>query len=412
MTQNGTTKLFALSAVFAAMIPAMQANAAGYQVNEHSAAGLGRAFAGEAAIADDASVIARNPAAMSFLEGRTFTSAVSYVKPEVEVETATGKDKAVADEALVPVFYYVAPVNDKLSYGFGAFTNYGVTTDYSASSGVTPAGDLSKIESVNLNPSVSYKLMDNLSVGFGLDAVFIKAQLTSSTSNSLTMMDVKGDNWGYGWNAGIFWEPVKGTRVGASYRSSIKTTLDGDAESDTFVGQEHPTYPGVYLPNLNDDGSVDLELPAIAEVSVFHQLDDRLAVHASYMHIGWTSFKEIVVELDNGAEVVDPQNYNNSSRWAVGTTYNYDAAWTLRAGYAYDNSPVGNADRSFRIPDSDRQWFSFGANYQLNKQQNIDFGYAFVKADKVHIADEETGIEGDVTNGNAHIISIQYNQTF
>lgn len=38
---------------------------AAFQLAEHSAAGLGRAFAGDAAIADDASVIARNPALMA-----------------------------------------------------------------------------------------------------------------------------------------------------------------------------------------------------------------------------------------------------------------------------------------------------------------------------------------------------------
>ncbi|MRI34077.1 long-chain fatty acid transporter [Endozoicomonas sp. OPT23] len=430
MTQNGTTKLFALSAVFAAMIPAMQANAAGFQVGEHSAAGLGRAFAGEAAIADDASVVARNVAGMSFLEGRTFTGAVSYIKPVVEIEnnvsgalsplSPSGKDKAVANEAIVPVFYYVAPVNDKLSYGVGGFTNYGFTTDFSKSTGVTPAADYSEVMSYNLNASLSYKLQDNLSVGFGANAVYVKAQLTNTLGFDIptmgikagTLMDVKGDDWGYGWNVGILWEPVSGTRIGASYRSSVKTTLEGKAKSDIVNGTITPT-------DYNSKGSVDLELPSIAELSVYQQINENLAVHASYMKTGWSSFEEIVIDLDNGAKVVDKQGYNDASRWAVGATYKYSKAWTLRAGYAYDNSPVGNVDRSFRIPDTDRQWYSFGAKYKLNSQQSIDLGYAFLKADKAKIEDEFefagnslAKFEGEVVSGNAHIFSIQYNQTF
>ena len=42
-----------------------QAIAAGFQSTTHSAAGVGRANAGEAVIADNASVIARNPAAIA-----------------------------------------------------------------------------------------------------------------------------------------------------------------------------------------------------------------------------------------------------------------------------------------------------------------------------------------------------------
>lgn len=40
---------------------------AGFQLQERSASGLGRAFSGEAAMADDASVLASNPAGMLLL---------------------------------------------------------------------------------------------------------------------------------------------------------------------------------------------------------------------------------------------------------------------------------------------------------------------------------------------------------
>ena len=49
----------------AAVLSSLQANAAGFQVAETSASGLGRAFSGEAAVADNASVLARNPAALT-----------------------------------------------------------------------------------------------------------------------------------------------------------------------------------------------------------------------------------------------------------------------------------------------------------------------------------------------------------
>ncbi len=85
MNRIGKIRLFSLSALAVSVLPATQAGAAGFQVGEHSAAGSGRAFAGEAAMADNASVLASNTAGMSLLNGRVFTGAVSYIKPDIEV---------------------------------------------------------------------------------------------------------------------------------------------------------------------------------------------------------------------------------------------------------------------------------------------------------------------------------------
>ena len=49
-------------------LASQQALAAGFQLNSQSATGLGRAFAGDAVIADNASVMARNAAAMTLFD--------------------------------------------------------------------------------------------------------------------------------------------------------------------------------------------------------------------------------------------------------------------------------------------------------------------------------------------------------
>src|SRR5947207_13433754 len=60
---------------------ARNVDAAGFQVNEQSARGLGSAFAGEAAAAEDASTIFFNPAGMTRLSGTQFVSSGFVVKP-------------------------------------------------------------------------------------------------------------------------------------------------------------------------------------------------------------------------------------------------------------------------------------------------------------------------------------------
>ena len=427
MTRNSTIKLFSLTTLFAAMVPAMQANAAGFQVFEHSAAGLGRAFAGEAAIADDASVVARNVAGMAFLDKPVFTAAGSYIKPDVKVESSShnlvtqekkNSSDSVADDAVVPAFYFAAPINEKVSFGAGVFSNYAFTTNYEKSSAAAPSATHSDIKSLNFNTSLAYKLQDNLSVGFGLNAVYVEGKLENYAASDVYMptqhglvnlgkgdiLSVSGDDWGFGWNTGVLWEPVKGTRIGASYRSEVKATLEGKAKSDL-------------LAQFNDKGSIDLDMPAIAELSIYQDVTDQLSVHASYVRTYWSSFKEIVVKLDNGqGPAADPKDYRDSSRWAVGTTYKMNDAWTLRAGYAYDNSPVSNKRRDFRIPDSDRQWYTMGASYQMGKNQSIDMGYALMKSHKVEIHSEALNgavdVDGKVKAGTVHIFSVQYNYVF
>ncbi|MTI14350.1 OmpP1/FadL family transporter [Sansalvadorimonas verongulae] len=449
MTRNSAIKFFALTALCAAT----QANAGAFQVNEHSAAGLGRAFAGEAAIADDASVVARNPAGMTELQGPMFSAVGSYVQTDVEVDSRvsghTTHNKDVAKSSFVPAMFYTTPIDDKLSVGFGVFSNYGFNTKYGKESTAAAGATHSDVKSVNFNTSLAYKLQDNLSVGFGVNAVYVQGELDSYLNNSAknralaalqsdlsaitellnidlatlkksaskidpaalgsgTIINVKGDDWGFGWNAGVLWEPLKGTRIGASYRSEVKTSLEGKAKSDVFNGQ------GI-VPQFNSKGSVDFDMPAIAELSVYQDVTDQLAVHASYMRTYWSSFKEITVKLKSGVPVPSEQkDFRDSSRWAIGTTYKLDDQWTLRAGYAYDNSPVRNSKRDFRIPDVDRQWYTAGASYKIDNAQKVDFGYALLRskeADVSHITPLAT-IEGKIKAAKVNIFSVQYNYVF
>jgi len=60
--------------------------AAAFQLAEQNASGLGRAYAGEASIADDASVVARNPALMTLFKDKQLSVAAIAVVPDVSLE--------------------------------------------------------------------------------------------------------------------------------------------------------------------------------------------------------------------------------------------------------------------------------------------------------------------------------------
>ena len=422
MNRNGMIKLFSLSTLFAAMLPAMQASAAGFQVSEHSAAGLGRAFAGEAAVADDASVVARNPAGMSLLDTTTITVVGSYIVPDVHVEGPNGNSgsQSVAGEAFVPAAYAVIPYNDQIAFGFGGFTNFGFGTDYGSSSGaILLTADKSEIISKNFNASVSYKLNDELSFGLGLNAIHTEAEITSSVPGSnANLMSVKGDDWAFAWNAGVLWQVTPDTRVGFNYRAETKHKLEGKGSSDIINGVGAPQNP--YNPNRlnwNDKGSVDLNLPAIAELSVNHQLTDSVSLQASWMRIYWSSFEEIAVKLDNGhpGPRIDSQ-WKDVNRYSVGATWDYSKQLTLRAGIAKDESPVSDEHRTFRIPDADRMWYTVGGTYTMDDHNSVDFAYGYINGGSEKISESNPlgsgTIDGEIKKSDAHIFSLQYNYRF
>ena len=405
-----TSRIFKVSALLAAMLPVMQASAAGFQVSEHSAAGLGRAFAGEAAMADDASVVARNPAGMSLIDRTTITLVGSYIVPNIEVKNG-GKlsgSKSVANEAFVPAAYIVMPYNDKWSFGFGANTNFGFGTDYGTSSGLTTHGDESEIVAMNFNGSVAYKFSDRFSFGFGLNAVHTEAKMSSSLGN-IKLLEVEGDNWAIGWNAGVLFQATERTRLGLSYRAKVKNTLEGKAKTQIEGDAEQK-----YFKAYNSKGSVDLTLPAIAELSIHHDLNDTLSLQASWQRTYWSSFDELKVEYKQpGAEDnVTQHQWSDADRISLGMTWDYTEKLTFRAGIAKDESPVASHYRTVRIPDADRMWYTFGAGYKLNDNSSVDFAYGYIKGDDADIYERKATPVAKISHSSAHVFSAQYNYRF
>lgn len=400
------------------ILMAFNAHSAGFQVNEHSASGLGRAFSGEGAVADNASVLARNPAAMTRFKEAQFSGAFSIVDPEVDVYDITNKEHAndVAPMQFVPAAYYISPINEKWAWGFGMFTNYGVATDYPDDlSAGDLAGDTSLV-SVNLNPNVAYRINEQFSIGGGLNLVYAQAELTrhqgkltspsgeTQKSNKLISMD--GDTIAYGWNVGALFELDKNNRFGFGYRSKI----DLDFDDGKFN-----SYDSGLATSQVVKGRLKISLPAIIELSGFHQLNDQWAVHYGWQHTDWSEFTELKATsndcVNGGVCFQKPEHYKGNNRYSVGGTYTLNQDWTLRAGIAYDEQ-AGEATLS--IPDSDRMWYTAGFTYKVQENLSLDAGFALVKS-KSGSFKEKNNINEEFSfdsKGVAYISAIQMNYTF
>ena len=216
---------------------------------------------------------------------------------------------------------------------------------------------------------------------------------------------MEGDGINFSWNVGALYEINENHRFGIGYRHSSKMELEG-----TFSGM-HATNGGI----VNDiDGTMDNTLPSILELSGYHKLTSKFAVSYSWQYTTWSDFGNIVAYDLEGVEVLRKDtNFNNSSRYTIGTEYYPAKNLTLRAGYAYDEQA---ADSTLGIPDSDRQWYTTGMAYKATKSLSFDLAAAFITGKTVTFEEEIPGITTKpktfTSSGDAWLYSAQLNYSF
>ncbi|MCE7554623.1 outer membrane protein transport protein [Aliivibrio fischeri] len=396
-----------------------QATAAGFQLNAQSATGLGRAFAGDAVIADNASVMARNAAAMALFDSSQFSGGINYIKTDIEVSDITYAGAVPVDDANnssgtpVPNIYYVHRLNDQWAFGAGIYSNFGTTNNFSDSFGAgsgggmgpdaTVFGGTTEIKSINYALTVSYRINEQFSLGGGLDIIQGSGKLKRETGLPVptlgTALDVEADGVGLGWNLGAVYELNERNRFGFSYHYSPEIEAEGDMYMNDMTGTGGNAIQGHTLL---------MPLPSMAEFSGYHEIKDtKFAVHYSVQWIGWSAFDEL-----NTKEGVNLNSYEwqDGMHYAIGGTYFLNDAWTLRAGYMYDTAAQDKLT-SISVPDSDRQWLSGGFSYHFEKKHTVDFGFTYLMGDDVDV-NESNGALTATTHADAILAGVQYSYSF
>ncbi|WP_281557606.1 outer membrane protein transport protein [Thalassomonas sp. RHCl1] len=398
---------------------AFEAYSAAFALNEHSASGLGRAFAGEGAVSDNAAVMARNPGAMTMFSQAEFSVVGTAIGPDISLEGSSNNEldeDSIAPDALIPALYYIQPLNKNLVVGLGAFSNFGLATelpdDY-------PAGQLAgetSLTTININASGAYRFNRHFSLGLGVNLVYADATLIRhfganpyGIAQETEAANMTGDDIAYGYNVGVLYEINDNHRISLAYRSQVDLILTGDYSNDlplSFGGLAGETLAG----------ELEITLPDIAELSGFHQLSDNLALHYSVQWTGWSSFERLEAYAEGVESPVFEKDeyFENSVRSAVGISYNLEDVLTLRAGLAYDETPIEQAYRSISIPDSNRIWYSTGMTYHFKNASSFDLGMSFIKGEEVEFTEtDDLGQAWQFTsNGDATLVSAQYNYRF
>ena len=253
-------------------------------------------FAGEGAIADNAAVLARNPAAMSRFKQAEIAMVATAIGPDISLEGSSNAEldqDSIAPDAMIPALYYIQPLNKKLAVGFGAFSNFGLSTElpYDYAAGQL-AGETS-LTTVNINASGAYRFNKYFSAGLGANLVYADATLIrhyGANSHGLAReteaANMAGDDIGYGYNVGILFELNRYHRVSLAYRSQVELVLSGEYSNELPV-----SVGGLGGESLA--GELEITLPDMAELSGLHHLSENLALHYSLMWTGWSSFEKL-----------------------------------------------------------------------------------------------------------------------
>lgn len=377
------------------------AAAGGFGIREQSAQFLGTAWAGNAA-GGGLSSMYWNPATSSQVTGFTtesnFTDLLLSMKDHVTATTpgaliGFGDSGDLGGNNVIPASYLAAPITKDLFLGVSINSPYGLSTEANYVWAGAAQARTSKIFTLNVTPSLAYRVAPGITIGAGLQVEYAKLRLTSGSGVGATLANpfglsaqTRAEDTGVGFTLGVHLQPLAGTQIGVGYRSSVSHNLEG----------------GITIPALGAFGSlapsisVPLDTPDTVTASLRQKLMPQLEFLFTAEWTNWSKVDKLSVVCDAvGAPTVCPAvgtqrnkllNWHDGYMIAGGLEYQMSPALLLRGGVAWEKSPVQNpSERLVSLPDSDRIWLSAGAGYKWSEAISFDFGYAHIFAADGHI---------------------------
>jgi len=421
--------------------------AGGFAITEQSASAAGTATAGAGAIAEDAGTVFYNPAGMSFLESDQLLIAgnVFFLDNDFSNRgTADGTGNPIVGtedfkNPVIPVgsLFGVVELTDGIKLGLGITSPFGLSSEYEDEWVGRYNTLLSAITTIDINPAVSVRVTDWLSIGAGFSAQFAEGRRRndldfgticfnqffgpgSCTALGLVpqgadgRLTIKASDWGFGYNLGVLIAPQPQTRIGIAYRSEVHHRLEGDADYDVPAAAMPLTLGGSLFQNT--DASAEITLPASLSASLYHELSPQLALLGDITWTRWRSFETLRIDFANPAQpdIVQEEDWKDVFRYSIGLRYKPAEPYVVRLGFAYDETPIRDSLRNPGIPGNDRLVFAIGAGIRLSEAITIDLGYTYnheLDASVRQFRPESGTVAGDYRN-RVHILSGQLRWTF
>ena len=308
------------------------------------------------------------------------------------VATDPRPSSSESEDFFVPTIHYVSPAVGKMRMGLSVITPSGLSKKWKTDPAKKYAEEFT-LKTVEINPTVSYKLTDAIAIGGGIRALYSDGVVKNAK------YDMTGDSWDFGYNLALSVKMDKDTTVALTYRSKINMTVTGST-SRTATG-------------INSDVSVSLPMPAAFNMALSHTIDDT-TLEVVIERTFWSSYQQLDFDFANTVNEANlgtpiPKLWSDTSAYRFGITHKMDKA-TLMAGYAYDETPIPNSTINYELPSSNANIFSLGGKYKYN--ENFEFGLAALTAIYKDRKVNNTILNGEFTNSKSYLVSASVEYKF
>jgi long-chain fatty acid transport protein len=375
--------VFITATILSCTTPAL---GAGFALLQQGTAAMaqGNAFVADAS---DASAIFYNPAGLNQLTRPVVYQGSFLNFPDREFQ-GDGLFSETNHRFYPSLSAYVAiPVNSRVAVGIGFFSPFGLGTAWPPDWQGRYITTFSSLKTYTLNPVVSVKVLDSLSLAAGFDVMWSRVQLKKKNLIPLPFglssdaeSRFNGDGVGYGYNLGALFEPVSGVKLGVSYRSNISIKYQGDL---ALSFQTFP-FPIPTPPGQSSGGSATLNFPPSVTMGVNYSRLKPFALEFDATWTGWSTYDALNATLDNpvggSKRVFVPKEWRDAWAFRFGGNYEIKEGMKIRAGYIYDLTPVPDGTFDPQLPDANRHIFTVGGDLKLGRF-TLGIAYNYILAE-------------------------------
>ena len=345
-----------------------------------AAMGQGNAFVAEAS---DPSAIFYNPAGMNQIKRAQFYQGSFFNYPDREFHGGGQFSQTNHRLFRAPSAYFVLPAHDRIALGIGYFSPFGLGTQWPPTWAGRYMSTFSDLKTYNLNPAVSVKVLDNLSLAAGFNQMWSRVTIKRKAPVAIggrqlpdAEVEVTADGSGTGYNLGVLYEPVPGVKLGVAYRSEITVKYDGELT----LRLPSPLPSPFPIP-----GTAGITFPPSLTWGIAYNRIKPFTFEFDTTWTGWSTYDQLRVKIDspipvNGVPstvITTPKKWHDAYAFRFGTSYEIKEGMKIRAGYIYDLTPVPDSTFDPQVPDANRHIFTVGNEFKY-KRFTLGLAYNFI----------------------------------
>jgi len=351
--------------------------AGGYRISLQGQRQLAMGHTGVGIIGQNAESLFFNPASGTFLKSKwSFSAGATALFSNVKFQNSIYNWSNSSENMGTPFYFYGNyQATDRFSVGLAVYTPFGSSVEWQQDWPGSHLVNSIDLQAIFIQPTVSYKITDNISIGAGL--IYVNGGVTFNRNLSRSMIDDYGNRsdvtidasgvsaWGY--NVGVTARLDEYVTLGVNYRSQIDMKVEGGEA-------KFHDMPGF----LNyADGKFDATMPLPAELTIglSYQINEKWLAAFDYNYTFWKAYDNLVIEFDNPAigTSVNPRNYKSSGTLRGGLQFAPSEKFSARVGGYYDISPVQDGYFAPETPRNDAIAGTAGFSYKITPKLDVDF---------------------------------------